>query len=193
MPPSRPTDHRIDLVQDHEIPGQKLYRLSTAEDKELQEQLSSLEKLGFIEPSVSPFGSGVLFVPKPNGKFRLCVDYRPLNAITVADVYPLPRIDEMIDKAVGSRWFSKMDLHAGFHQIRVHEARVERTAFNTKYGTYQFKVMPFWLCNAPATFQRTMDFVLQDLRWMVGAYVDDIFTGTDTLEDMCGVWCNWWI
>ena len=98
MPPSRPTDHRIDLVQDHKIPGQKLYRLSPAEDKELQE-LSSLEKLGFIEPSVSPFGSGVLFVPKPNGKFRLCVDYPPLNAITVTDVFPLPRIDEMIDKA----------------------------------------------------------------------------------------------
>ena len=92
------------------------------------------------------------------------MDYRPLNAITVADVYPLPRIDEMIDKAGGSRWFSKMDLHAGFHQIRVHDAHVERTAFKTKYGTYQFKVMPFGLCNAPATFQRTMYFVLQDLR-----------------------------
>ena len=90
----------------------------------------------------------------------------------------------MIDKAGRSRWFSKMDLHAGFHQIRVHEAHVERTAFKTKYVTYQFKVMPFGLCNAPATFQRTMDFVLQDLRWMVGAYVDDILTGTDTLEDM---------
>ena len=101
MPPSRPTDHRIDLVQDHNIPGQKLYRLSPAVDNELQEQLSSLEKLGFIEPSLSHFGSGVLFVPKPNGKFRLCVDYRPLNAITVADVYPLPRIDEMIDKTEG--------------------------------------------------------------------------------------------
>ena len=75
MPPSRPTDHRIDLVQDHKIPGKKLYRLSPAEDKGLQEQLSLLEKLVFIEPSVSPFGSGVLFVPKPNGKFRLCVDY----------------------------------------------------------------------------------------------------------------------
>ena len=77
-----------------------------------------------------------------------------------------------------------MDLHAEFHQIMVHEAHVERTAFKTKYGTYQFKVMPFGLCNAPATFQRTMDFVLQDLRGMVGAYVDDILTGTDTLEDM---------
>ena len=145
MPPARPTDHRIDFVQDHKIPWQKLYRLSPAEDKELQEQLSSLEKLGFIEPSVSPFGSGVLFVPKPNGKFRLCVDYRPLNAITVADVYPLPRIDEMIDKAGGSRGFSKMDLHAGFHQIMVPEAHVERTAIKTKYGTYQFKVMTFGL------------------------------------------------
>ena len=101
MPPSKPTDHRIDMVQDHKIPGQKLYRLLPAEDKELQEQLSSLKKMGFIEPSVSPFGSGVLFVPKPNGKFRLCVDYRPLYAITVADVYHLPRIDEMIDKAGG--------------------------------------------------------------------------------------------
>ena len=86
----------------------------------MQEQLRSLEKLGFIEPSVSPFGSGVLFVPKPNGKFQLCVEYRPLNAITVADVYPLPRINEMIDKAWGSGWFSKMNLHAWFHQIRVH-------------------------------------------------------------------------
>ena len=101
IPPSRPTDNRIDLLQDHKIPWKKLYRLSPAEDKELQEQLSSLEKLGFIEPSVSPFGSRVLFVPKPNGKFRLCVDYRLLNAITVADVYPLPRIVEMIYKAGG--------------------------------------------------------------------------------------------
>ena len=77
-----------------------------------------------------------------------------------------------------------MDLHAGFHQIMVHEAHVERAAFKTNYWTYQFKVMPFGLCNAPATFQRTMDFVLQDLRGMVGAYVDDILTGTDTLEGM---------
>ena len=100
----------------------------------MQEQLGSLEKLGFIDPSVSPFGSGVLFVPKPNGKFRLCVDYRHLNAITVADVYHLSRIDELIDKAGGSRWFSKMDLHAGFHQIRVHEAHVERTAFKISLG-----------------------------------------------------------
>ena len=169
MSPSRPTDHRIDLVQDHKIHGQKLFRLSPAEDKELQEQLSSWKS--FIEPYVSPFGSGVLFVPKPNAKFRLCVDYRPLNAIMVADVYPIPRIDEMIDKAGGSRWFSNMDLHTVFHQIRVHEAHVERTVFKTKYETYQCKVMPFGICNAPATFQRTMDFVLQDLVGMVGAYV----------------------
>ena len=112
------------------------------------------------------------------------MDYRSLNAITVADVYPLPRIDEMIDKAGWRRWFSKMDLHAEFHQIRVHEAHVERTASKTKYGTYQFKVMPFGLCNASATFQRTTDFVLQDLSGMVGAYMDDILTGTYTLEDM---------
>ena len=91
-----------------------MYRLSPAEDKELQEQLSLLEKLGFIKPSVSPFGSGVLFVPKPNGKFRLCVDYRHLNAITVAYVYPLPRIDEMIDKAGEADGFLRCFCMRGF-------------------------------------------------------------------------------
>ena len=114
MPQSWRTDHRIDLVQDHKIPGQKLYMLSPAEDKELQEQLSSLENLGFIEPSVSPFGSGVLFVPKPNGMFRLCVDYRPLNAIPVADVYPLPRIAEIIDNAWGVAGFRTWTCMPGF-------------------------------------------------------------------------------
>ena len=122
----------------------------------------------------------MLFVPKANGKLRLCVDYRPLNAITVADVYPLPRIDEMIDNAGKAKWFTKMDLHSGFHQIRLHPSHIERTAFKTKYGTYQYRVMPFGLCNAPATFQRTMDFVLQYLKDFAGAYVDDILVHTDT-------------
>ena len=138
LPPSRPTDHRIDLKPDSRIPGQRLYRMAPAEEQELQKQLKVLQDLGFIEPSTSPYGSGVLFVPKANGKLRLCVDYRPLNAITVADVYPLPRIDEMIDNAGKSTWYTKMDLHAGFHQFRLHPEHVERTTFKTKCGTFQY-------------------------------------------------------
>jgi putative transposase len=112
--------------------------MAPAEEQELQKQLKVLQDLGFIEPSTSPYGSGVLFVPKANGKLRLCVDYRPLNAITVADVYPLPRIDEMIDNAGKSTWYTKMDLHAGFHQFRLHPEHVERTTFKTKCGTFQY-------------------------------------------------------
>ena len=100
----------------------------------------------------------------------MCVDYRPLNAITITDQYPLPRIEELIDQVGKAKYFTKLDLHSGFHQIRVYEDHIPRTAFKTKYGTFQFKVMPFVLCNAPATFQRTMDLVFQDLRQFVGIY-----------------------
>ena len=99
------------------------------EDQEFQKQSKVLHDLGFIEPRHFPYGSGVLFVPKANGKLRLCVDYRPLNAITVADVYPLPRTENIIDSARIATWYTKMDLHAGFHQIKLHPESVERTAF----------------------------------------------------------------
>ena len=147
----------------------------------MRTQLTKLLNLGFIEPSTSPFGAGVLFAPKANGKLRLCIDFRALNAITVPDTYPLPRIDEMIDNVGRSTWFTKLDLHSGFHQIRIHPPHRERTAFKTKYGTFHYKVMPFGLCNSPATFQRTMDFLLGELRDFAGAYVDDIVIYTDDL------------
>ena len=91
-------------------------------------------------------------MPKANGKMRMCVDYRPLNAITVEDQYPLPRIEELIDQVGKARVFTKMELNSGFHQIRVYPEHVQRTAFKTMYGTYQYKVMPFGLCNAPKRF-----------------------------------------
>jgi hypothetical protein len=183
LPPKRVTDHRIDLKPGSKVPAQRLYRLAPLEDAELQKQLKSLLDLGFIEPATSEYGAGILFVPKANGKLRLCVDYRPLNAITVVDTYPLPRIDEMIDFAGGARIYSKLDLHAGFHQIRIHPEHVGRTAFKTKYGTYQWRVMPFGLCNAPSTFQRTMDLLLTEFREFMGAYVDDILVHTNTMEE----------
>ena len=114
----------------------------------------------------------------------MCVDYRPLNALTVIDQYPLPRIEELIDH-VGStaKFFSKLDLHSGFHQIRLIPEDIPKTAFKTKYGTFQYKVMPFGLCNAPATFQRTMDLVFGSLREFVGVYMDDVLVFSNTLAE----------
>ena len=117
----------------------------------MQKQLKQLLDLGFIEPSYSPYGAGVLFVPKSNCKLRLCVDYRPLNHLTAVDTYHLPRIDEMIDQVGRANVFSKLDLHSGFHQIRVFPEHVERTAFKTMYGIFVYKLMPFGLCKATAT------------------------------------------
>ena len=145
--------------------------------------MADLKAHGYIKEVTSPFGSGILFVPKANGKLRMVVDYRPINKLTVVDKYPLPRIDEMLDRVGDASYFSKLDLHSGFHQIRVFPDHVERTAFRTKYGTFAYQVMPFGLCNAPATFQRTMDFIFQNMRAFAGAYIDDILVYTKTLGE----------
>ncbi|MGV0951482.1 MAG: dUTP diphosphatase, partial [Azonexus sp.] len=183
LPPSRPTDHRIEFPEKYRVPAPRLYRLAPKEDEQLQIQLKELTARGHIKEVTSPFGSGILFVPKANGKLRMVVDYRPINKLTLVDKYPLPRIDEMLDQVGDSRYFSKLDLHSGFHQIRVAPEHVERTAFRTKYGTFAFQVMPFGLCNAPATFQKTMNYVFQDLRKFAGAYIDDILVFTKTLDE----------
>ena len=137
LPPARTTDHHITLKPNSRAPAQRLYRLNPLQDKELQKQLKELQEAGFIEPATSEYGSGILFVHKANGKLQMCVDYRPLNAITIIDQYPLPRIEELIDQ-VGStaKLFSKLDLHSGFHQIRLLPEDVHKTAFKTKYGTF---------------------------------------------------------
>jgi hypothetical protein len=133
LPPSRQTDHRIDFPDKFKIPAPRLYRLAPSEDAELQKQLKDLTAKGYIEEVTSPYGSGILFVPKAGGKMRMVVDYRPINKLTVVDKYPLPRIDEMLDRVGDAAYFSKLDLHSGFHQIRVHPDHIERTAFRTKF------------------------------------------------------------
>ena len=184
LPPARITDHHITLKPNSRAPAQRLYRLSPLQDKELQKQLQELQEAGFIEPATSEYGSGILFVTKASGKLRMCVDYRPLNALTVVDQYPLPRIEELIDQVESTaKFFSKLDLHSGFHQIRVVPEDIPKTAFKTKYGTFQYRVMPFGLCNAPATFQRTMDLVFGSLRQFVGVYMDDVLVFSNTLEE----------
>ncbi|KAJ0694286.1 putative nucleotidyltransferase, Ribonuclease H [Helianthus annuus] len=136
--------------------------------KELMTQLQELLDKGFIKPSVSPWGAPVLFVKKKDGSMRMCIDYRELNKLTVKNRYPLPRIDDLFDQLQGASWFSKIDLRSGYHQLRVREEDVPKTAFRTRYGHYEFLVMSFGLTNAPAAF---MDLMNRVCRHMLDKYV----------------------
>ncbi|GJZ90195.1 putative reverse transcriptase domain-containing protein [Tanacetum coccineum] len=124
---------------------------------ELSNQLQELADRGFIRPSTSPWGAPVLFVKKKDGSFRMCIDYRELNKLTVKNHYPLPRIDDLFDQLQGSSVYSKIDLRSGYHQLRVRDEDIPKTAFRTRYKHYEFQVMPFGLTNAPAVFMDLMN------------------------------------
>nr|GFC27640.1 retrovirus-related Pol polyprotein from transposon 17.6 [Tanacetum cinerariifolium] len=125
--------------------------------QELSTQLQELSDKGFIRPSSSPWGAPVLFVKKKDGSFRMCIDYRELNKLTVKNQYPLPKIDDLFDQLQGLRVYSKIDLRSGYHQLRVQKEDIPKTAFRTRYGHYEFQVMPFGLTNAPAVWPITTD------------------------------------
>lgn len=183
LPPERAIDHRIDLLPDSAPVSKPTYKMSLAEMDELRRQLDDLICRGFIRPSSSPYGSPVLFVKKKNGELRLCVDYRALNKQTVKNTYPLPRIDELLDRLDGVVVLSKLDLRSGYHQVRVREVDIYKTAFRTRYGLYEFVVLPFGLCNAPATFMRLMNDIFRDeLDRCVLIYLDDILVYSPSVE-----------
>ena len=152
IPPDRQVEFRIDLVPGATPIAKTPYRLAPSEMKELMSQLQELLDKGFIRPSISPWGAPILFVKKKDGSMRMCIDYRELNKVTVKNVYLLPRIDDIFDQLQGAKWFSKIDLRSGYHQLKVREEDIPKTAFRTRYGHYEFTVMPFGLTNVPAAF-----------------------------------------
>ncbi|GKB40504.1 putative reverse transcriptase domain-containing protein [Tanacetum coccineum] len=175
LPPTRPVEFQIDLIPGAAPVARAPYRLAPSEMKELSEQLQELSDKGFIRPSSSPWGAPVLFVKKKDGSFRMCIDYRELNKLTVKNRYPLPRIDDLFDQLQGSSIYSKIDLRSGYHQLRVREQDVPKTAFRTRYGHYEFQVMPFGLTNAPAVFMDLMNRVCKPyLDKFVIVFIDDI-------------------
>nr|GEV07048.1 putative reverse transcriptase domain-containing protein [Tanacetum cinerariifolium] len=151
------------------------YRLAPSEMKELSDQLQELSDKGFIRPSSSPWGAPVLFVKKKDGSFWMCIDYRELNKLTVKNSYPLPRINDLFDQLQGSSIYSKIDLRSGYHQLRVREEDIPKTAFRTRYGHYEFQVMSFGLTNAPAIFMDLMNRVCKPYldKYMI-VFIDDI-------------------
>ncbi|GJS22485.1 putative reverse transcriptase domain-containing protein [Tanacetum coccineum] len=161
LPPTRQVEFQIDLVPGAAPVARAPYRLAPSEMKELSEQLKELSDKGFIRPSSSPWGAPVLFVKKKDGSFRMCIDYRELNKLTVKNRYPLPRIDDLFDQLQGSSVYSKIDLRSGYHQLRVREEYILKTAFRTRYGHYEFQVTPFGLTNAPAVFMDLMNRLLK--------------------------------
>ncbi|GKA21544.1 putative reverse transcriptase domain-containing protein [Tanacetum coccineum] len=152
--------------------------------KELSDQLKELLEKGFIRPSSSPWGAPVLFVKKKDGSFRMCIDYRELNKLTVKNRYPLPRIDDLFDQLQGSSIYSKIDLRSGYHQLRIREEDIPITAFRTRYGHYEFQVMPFGLTNAPAVFMDLMNRVCKPyLDKFVIVFIDDILIYSKNKEE----------
>ena len=141
LPPQRQVEFRIDLVPGATPVAKSPYRLAPTEMQELSSQLNELHQKGFIRPSFSPWGAPVLFVKKKDGSFRMCIDYRELNKLTVKNRYPLPRIDDLFDQLQGANYFSKIDLRSGYHQLRVLEEDIPKTAFRTCYGHYEFVVI----------------------------------------------------
>ncbi|KAJ8228025.1 hypothetical protein LV160_008960 [Aspergillus fumigatus] len=177
-------DHRIPLQEGKSPVCKKIYQMSEKELQTLKEYIDEQLQLGKIRPSNSPAGHGVLFVPKKDGSLRLCVDYRPLNAIMIKDRYPLPLIHDIQDRIRGAKWFTKLDITDAYNHIRIAEGEEWKTAFRTKFGHFEYLVMPFGLTNAPASFERFIEEVLHKvLHRFVVVYLDDILIFSENRDE----------
>ena len=184
VPPEREVEFGIKLVPGIRPVSMAPYRMSASELSELKKQLEELLEKNFIRPSVSPWGAPVLLVKKKEGSMRLCVDYRQLNKVTIKNKYPLPRIDDLMDQLVGASVFSKIDLRSGYHQIKVKDEDVQKTAFRTRYGHYEYSVMPFGVTNAPGVFMEYMNRIFHEyLDRFVVVFIDDILVYSKSVAD----------
>ena len=185
VPPTRMNgDFKIELKEGSHPVKKGLYPMSLTELEETKTQVDKLLDLGFVRPSTSPWASPVLFASKKDGGLRFCVDYRALNKMTVKNGYPLPRIDGIFDQLSSAKYFSVIDLRSGYHQMRIAESDIPKTAFNTRHGHYEYTVVPFGLSNAPASFMSLMDSILMEYTdKFVIAYLDDILIYSDNWND----------
>jgi hypothetical protein len=184
IPPTRNTVFEIKLVPGTQPIYKSPYRMAPMEQVELKRQLDDLLAKGFIRPSKSPWAFLVLFVEKKDGSKRLCVDYRALNQVTIKNKYPLPCIDVLFEQLRGAKVFSKIDLNSGYHQLRIWEEDIEKTAFSTRYVHYEYVVMSFGLTNAPAAFMEAMNGMLHEyLDDFVVVFLDDILIYSQTEEE----------
>ncbi|GJS46522.1 putative reverse transcriptase domain-containing protein [Tanacetum coccineum] len=184
LPPMRQVEFQIELVPSAAPMARAPYRLAPTKLQELSSQLQELSDKGFIRPSSSPWGAPILFFKNKDGSFQMCIDYHELNKLAVKNRYPLLRIDDLFDQLQGSRVYSKIDLRFGYHQLRVREEDILKTAFKTRYGHYEFQVMPFRLTNAPVVFMDLMNQVCKTyLDTFMVVFIDDILIYSKSEED----------
>jgi hypothetical protein len=184
MPPIQDVEFIIELQSGTAPIFRWSYKMTPKELAELKIQLNDLLDKGYIHPISSPWGCPALFMKKKDQSLRLCVDYRPLNAVTIKNKYPLARIDILFDQLTGARVFSKVDLRSGYHQIKIRPKDVPKTVFSTTYGLYEYLVMSFGLTNTPAHFMYLMNSVfMPELDKFIVVFIDNILIYSKSEEE----------